>query len=110
MTETSEELPEPGYVRRIYRALGERGVLERVKGVVVGRAKAWEFDKQRTAAEKAEYRKLLNDMTIEIVRKYNPAIPIVQNLDFGHTDPQIPMPYGTHIRLDSDTKKIFATF
>jgi len=33
-----------------------------------------------------------------------------RNLDFGHTNPQIALPYGGRIRIDSSTRKIFATF
>ena len=46
LTETSEEIPPASYVCRVYRALGERGILERIKAILVGRPKAWEFDKQ----------------------------------------------------------------
>jgi len=35
-TETSEEIPSADYVYRVYRALGERGILVRVKAVLVG--------------------------------------------------------------------------
>jgi muramoyltetrapeptide carboxypeptidase LdcA involved in peptidoglycan recycling len=40
MMETSEEIPSADYVSRVFRAFGERGILERIKGIVVGRAKA----------------------------------------------------------------------
>lgn len=110
LTETSEEIPSADYVRRVYRALGERGILKRVKGLLVGRPKAWEFDKQNSAEQKETYRKQQREMILEIIRKYNPDIPIVQNLDFGHSDPQISMPYGSKIRIDTQSHKIFANF
>ena len=110
MTETSEEIPEASYVSRVYRALGERGILERIKAVLVGRPKAWEFDKQNSTEQKEEHRKQQQETILEIVRKYNSTIPVVQNLDFGHTEPQIPMPYGGKARIDSQNKKIFVTF
>jgi len=47
---------------------------------------------------------------LETVRRYNKDIPVVQNMDFGHTEPQIPMPYGNNIRFDSKEKRTFATF
>lgn len=109
-TESSEEIPSADYVFRIYRALGERGILERVKGVLVGRPKAWEFDNQKTTEQKKEYKEKQREAILRAVRQYNKAIPVVQNLDFGHTNPQIALPYGGHIRVDSDTNKIFATF
>ncbi len=110
MMETSEEIPEADYIMRVFRALGERGILERVQGICVGRAKAREFDKPRNSEERATYRKEQQDTITETVRAYNKEIPIIQNMDFGHTEPQIPMPYGGKIRIDSGNKQIFATF
>ncbi len=110
MLETSEEIPSADYVFRVFRALGERGILERVQGVLVGRAKAWEFDKQNTSEQKAEYRKQQQETVLRAVRQYNAEIPVIQNMNFGHTDPQIPMPYGNKVRIDSQNKRIFAQF
>ena len=110
MTETSEELPESGYVGRVFRALGERGVLSRIKGVLVGRPKAWEFDKRKTDEEKIAYKKAQREAIIKTVRKYNSTIPIVFNLDFGHTSPQIPMPLGRKVRIDPSSQKIIVEF
>jgi len=110
ITETSEEIPAPDYVFRVYRALGERGILERIKGVLVGRPKAWEFDKPFDSEARKIYRQEQRDIVLKAVRQYNKSIPVVQNLDFGHTDPQIPMPYGMNVRIDTDNKKVFATF
>ena len=110
MTETSEEIPSSDYVFRVYRALGERGILERIKGILVGRAKAWEFDKQQDVLQRAEYRKNQRDAVLKAVRTYNPSVTVIQNLDFGHTDPQIPIPYGMRARLNSNEKRIFVNF
>lgn len=110
MMETSEEIPSADYVSRVFRAFGERGILERVQGVCVGRAKAREFDKLRNPDERVAYRKEQQEAIIKTVRLYNKDIPIVQNMDFGHTEPQIPMPYGNKIRIDSKNKRIFAEF
>lgn len=110
MLETSEEIPPAEYVMRVLRALGERGILSEVRGVLVGRPKAWEFDIQMTAEQKTHYRSKQQEIIIQTVRKYNEIIPIVQNLDFGHTDPQIPMPYGGNVRIETPARKIFAAF
>ena len=110
MMETSEEIPSADYVSRVFRAFGERGILERIKGIVIGRAKAREFDKLRNPDERATYRKDQQETIVKAVRAYNKDIPIVQNMDFGHTEPQIPMPYGNQIRIDSENKRIFAQF
>lgn len=110
ITETSEEIPSEDYVRRVYRALGERGILERVKAVLVGRPKAWEFDKQWNSEQKIEYKQKQREVILKTIRQYNKTIPVIQNMDFGHTDPQIPFPYGKKVRIDSGNKKIFADF
>ncbi|MFN3188217.1 MAG: S66 peptidase family protein [Candidatus Paceibacteria bacterium] len=110
MMETSEELPSADYVSRVFRAFGERGILNRIQGICVGRAKAHEFDKLRNPEERKAYRKEQQEIIIKTVRAYNKDIPIVQNMDFGHTEPQIPMPYGNNIRIDSVEKRVFATF
>ena len=109
-TETSEEIPSSDYVFRVYRALGERGILARVKGILVGRPKAWEFDKQNTTEQKRAYREQQREAILRTVRIYNKDILVIQNIDIGHTDPQIPLPYGGGVRIDGAQKKIFATF
>lgn len=109
-TETSEEIPTPGYVAQVYRELGDRGILERVQAVLVGRPKAWEFDKPQSPEQRRAYREQQRKTIIDVVREYNPAITIIQNMDFGHTDPQIPLPYGANMRIDTAAKKLFAEF
>lgn len=108
--ETSEEMPTAENVSRVFRALGERGILGRVRGLLVGRPQAWYFDKQYTTEQKAEYKKAQREAIVRVFRQYNKTAPIVQNLDFGHTNPQIPFPYGKNVRIDSVNKKIFAEF
>lgn len=108
--ETSEEIPSHDYFRRVLRALGERGILKNIKGLLIGRPKAWEFDKQNSDEQKEEYKKGQREMVLEIVRKYNQNIPIVQNLDIGHTSPQICLPVGKKIVIDSINKIIKVEF
>lgn len=110
LAETSEEIPSPDYVFRVFRALGERGILERIKAVIVGRPKAWEFDKQTTPDEHRAYREAMREKILNVVRAYNKTIPVIQNFNIGHTDPQIAMPYGGKIKIDAGAKKVFAEF
>ena len=110
ITETSEEIPSSDYVFRVYRALGERGILAGVRGVLVGRPKAWEFNNQQNTEQKREYRARQRDAILKAVRMYNATAPVIQNLDFGQTDPQIPMPYGMRARIQSSDQKIFVNF
>lgn len=110
ITETSEEIPSADYVRRVYRALGERGILGRVKAVLVGRPKADSHVEKVATEKKKEYKRNQREAILKIVREYNKTIPVIQNMDFGHTDPQIPFPYGKKVRVDSVNKRIYADF
>ncbi len=110
MVETSEEIPSADYVFRVIRALGERGILANIQGVLIGRAKAWEFEKQTSFAEKIHYTKTQQKTILKAVRAYNHTVPIVQNMNFGHTDPQVPMPYGGMVRINSELQKIWVQF
>lgn len=38
--------------------------------------------------------------------EYNPDAMIVFDVDFGHTDPQLIVPYGGQIRLDGPARRI----
>jgi muramoyltetrapeptide carboxypeptidase LdcA involved in peptidoglycan recycling len=108
--ETSEEIPSHNYIKRVLRALGERGVLGNINGLLVGRPKAWEFDNQNSDEEKEKYKSDQREAVLEVVRKYNKEIPIVQNLDFGHTAPQICLPSRGNARILSSDKQIYCTF
>lgn len=110
MTETSEEMPSSDYCFRVYRALGERGILSKVKAVLNGRPQAWFFDKQLNSKEKIKFKEDQRKVILGTIRKYNSNCSVIQNMDFGHTNPQIPMPYGKKVRIDSKSKKIYAEF
>lgn len=108
--ETSEEIPTHDYVYRVTRALGERGILRKVKGFLVGRPKAWEFHKPQTLEERNEYRDKQFETIKDTFRRYNKESPIVGNIDFGHTDPQICLPVGRTIKINSYENKIWCEF
>jgi len=108
--ETSELVPEPFLVGYLLTAFGERGWLDRFSAILVGRPKAWYFDKPNDAATKAAYREAQRHEILRAVRAYNPTIPVVQNLDFGHTSPQFIVPNGGHARVLGSTRQIFFTY
>lgn len=104
--ETAEDIPEPWIVQYLLYGFGERGWLEKFQGVLVGSPKAWEFNKQLNANEKRDYREQQRKTILDAVRLYNPSIPVVQNLDFGHTDPQIMIPMGNRAEINTKDKVI----
>jgi len=95
--ETSEEKPSPLYVERCLRNYGIQGVFERITGLLFGRARDY------SDLEK----KQLDEIILSVVAKEfsRPDLPIVSNMDFGHTDPQIILPLGVLAEIDSQRKK-----
>ena len=92
--ETSEEKPSVSNVKYMLRNYGSMGVLEGVKAILFGRARSY------TDLEKAE----LEDTVVTVVRQEfgRPDMPIIANMDFGHTDPQWVLPLGVRARVDCD--------
>lgn len=104
--ETAEDIPESWLVEYLLVGMGERGYFDRFQAVLVGRPKTWEFDKQNNPKVRQKHKEDQRAAVIKSVRKYNTQIPIVQNLDFGHTDPQTILPMGRKATLDSGMRSI----
>jgi muramoyltetrapeptide carboxypeptidase LdcA involved in peptidoglycan recycling len=41
---------------------------------------------------------------------YNPDAMVVLDLDIGHTDPQLVLPYGGRVRVDGPARRIIAYY
>ena len=108
--ETSEERPTAEYVHRVIRALGQHGLLENIKSVLVGRPDTGLMDASKTDEERESYRTEQRNIILETVRKYNLTCPVIQNIDFGHTYPQIPLPLGSLAEINSKEKSIKIQF
>ena len=111
LLETSEELPTADTVTRWVRALGERGVLEAVAGVLVARPPVSEINSAIPIAdERARLRAVQRDTIIEQVAQYNPEAVICVGVPFGHTRPQWIVPHGNTIRLDGIARTVSADY
>ncbi len=108
--ESAEDIPDPWLIEYLLVGMGERGWFDEFQAVLVGRPKAWEFDKPKTTQEKKVYREVQREAVLKTVRQYNKDIPVIQNLDFGHTDPQIVLPMGNPAKIDSTNQKITLTY
>jgi muramoyltetrapeptide carboxypeptidase LdcA involved in peptidoglycan recycling len=106
LIETSEELPAATEVYKILRNMGERELLGRFAGVLVGRAKAWSFEHPNTPDQKAAYAKEQREAVLRAMAAYNPEALIVFDVDFGHTDPQVVIPVGGRVHIDGHTRRI----
>jgi muramoyltetrapeptide carboxypeptidase LdcA involved in peptidoglycan recycling len=85
--ETSEELPSAA-------------------AILFGRPKAWALDRQTTAEEKAAYIRDQREAVLRALAEYAPDTLAVLDVDLGHTDPQLVIPYGGQIRVDGPARRI----
>ncbi|GAA1907398.1 S66 family peptidase [Lapillicoccus jejuensis] len=110
LLETSEELPPADTVRRMVRVLGERGLLERVAGVVVARPPAQSFEQLRGPDERAAHRAAQRDAVLDVVGRYAPDAVVVVDVPFGHTSPQWVLPYGGLMTVDGVERRVWADY
>lgn len=94
--ETSEDVPAPETVGYWLRNYGMQGIFDRVSAVLIGRARSYSDE------AKAE----LDEMVVRVVAREfgQPELPVVSNLDFGHTDPQWVLPLGVLAEVDIDAR------
>ncbi|PSP65325.1 LD-carboxypeptidase [Halobacteriales archaeon QH_8_64_26] len=104
--ETSELIPDPAAVGANLRALGERGLLERFDGVLIGRAAARSHVEDNPPEWRADYRKRQREAIASVFETYNPEAPLVFDCEFGHTYPTCPIPIGGEVEIDPSTVSI----
>ncbi|MGN9760231.1 S66 family peptidase [Streptomyces sp. SD31] len=110
LLETSEEMPSGEEVFRTMRNMGERGLLQRFSALLMGRAKSWSFERPNSPEEAARYAAEQREAVLRAMRAYAPDTMIVFDVDFGHTDPQLVIPYGGIVRIDGPTRRITVTY
>ncbi|MEU6377858.1 S66 peptidase family protein [Streptomyces sp. NPDC046909] len=110
LLETSEELPSGEEVFRTLRNMGERGLLQRFSALLMGRAKTWSFERPNSPQEAARYAAEQREAVLRAMRAYAPGTTIVFDVDFGHTDPQLVIPYGGLVRVDGPARRITVTY
>ncbi len=93
--ETSEEMPEPDYIYFYLLNLGAQGIFNVAKGIIVGKPKEEKYYEEY----KEVYRKALKEFNRE-------DMPVLYNVNFGHSSPIGIIPYGIECELDVNNKKI----
>ncbi len=96
--ENSEEAPSIDRIKRILRNYGAQGVFERITGLLIGRGCNYDNDSKKDL-ERAVYQ--------VVVEEYGGKhVPIIANMDFGHTFPQWILPIGGMVELDTGEKRL----
>jgi muramoyltetrapeptide carboxypeptidase LdcA involved in peptidoglycan recycling len=95
--ETSEEVPPPNLVGYWLRNYGSQGILQRLSGILIARPMKYTPEMTRTLY--AEILRVLAEFGRE-------DMPVVANMDFGHTSPQMVVPVGCRAMIDPEAKRI----
>lgn len=108
--ETSEEMPAAPVVEQVLLKLGERGIIGGAAGLLMGRPKAWEWNKALSPGESAAYTEAQHEAVLSVFRRYNTNAPMVLDVDFGHTDPQPILPLGGIVEIDGLNRRLFLNY
>lgn len=108
--ETSEELPSASTVFRVLRGMGERGLLRHFPALLTARAKTWSFEHPNGPQASAQYAADQRAAVEEALKTYAPDTMAVFDVDLGHTNPQLVIPYGGVVRVDGPARRITVTY
>ena len=96
LIETSDDRPNPIYITYYLRNLGALGIFDEIKGIIVGKPQAEQYYYEY----KEVYKKVLKEFNKEM-------LPVLYNVNIGHSEPIGILPLGTEIEVDFDKKKIY---
>lgn len=91
--ETSEELPTPGYVEYWLRNYGTQGILQQAKGIIFGKPQNEKYYEEY----KESIRVIMKELSLE-------NLPVLYNLNFGHTEPKFVLPYGAMAEINCENR------
>ncbi|GKV64503.1 MULTISPECIES: S66 peptidase family protein [unclassified Sporosarcina] len=89
--ETSEEKPDPQMIRYWLRNYATQGILHKANGIIFGKPQ----DEKYYEEYKREIRSVMKEYDLE-------ELPILYNLNFGHTEPKFILPYGALAEIDCE--------
>ncbi|MGX6445730.1 S66 family peptidase [Neobacillus sp. K501] len=91
--ETSEEKPEPSYIKYWLRNYAVQGILQKANGII--------FAKPQDEKYYDEYKEAI----LTVMKEFHlEKLPILYNLNFGHTEPKFILPYGAMAEINCEQK------
>lgn len=89
--ETSEEKPEPSFIKYWLRNYAAQGILQMANGIIFGKP------------QDEKYYESYKEVIQQVTREYGlEDLPILYNLNFGHTEPKFILPYGAMAKINCD--------
>lgn len=91
--ETSEEKPAPAQIKYWLRNYAAQGILQQANGMIFGKPQ----DETHYEAYKEAILTVMKEYDLE-------NLPILYNLNFGHTEPKFVLPYGVKAEVNCQQK------
>ncbi|MBM6617784.1 LD-carboxypeptidase [Bacillus suaedaesalsae] len=91
--ETSEDKPEPDLIKYWLRNYAVQGILRKANGIIFGKPK----DEKYYDEYKEEILNVMKEFGLE-------DLPILYNLNFGHTEPKFILPYGSKAEINCEKR------
>jgi len=91
-----EDIPEffdEGGVEAFFDYLGQRGILERLNGIIIGKVN-----------EKGSFSQRGRRICRIVSERYACPLPILYGLNFGHSSPMFLLPYGALAEIDCESR------
>ena len=103
--ETSEEMPPEGFVYRFIATLAELGMLRKFKAILMAYPKA-QFCGHLPPEGREAFIVNQQNAVKSALADYESDLPVVFNMNFGHTDPQMIIPCGGMVSIDCTKQTI----
>ncbi len=94
--ETSEDEVAPDFIEYYLRNLIAQGIIDEISGIMIGKPQNETYYEEY----KEVYKKLISE------EAHRPDLPILYNVNFGHTAPMCILPFGLKVKIDLDEKQI----
>lgn len=89
--ETSEEKPAPNLIKYWLRNYAVQGILEKANGIIFGKPQDGKYYEEYKVA----IQKVMTEFNLR-------DLPILYNLNFGHTEPKFILPYGAKAEINCE--------
>ncbi|CAM5221196.1 Muramoyltetrapeptide carboxypeptidase LdcA involved in peptidoglycan recycling OS=Ureibacillus acetophenoni OX=614649 GN=SAMN05877842_12613 PE=3 SV=1 [Ureibacillus acetophenoni] len=91
--ETSEDKPEPNLIKYWLRNYAAQGILQKANGIIFGKP------------QDEKYYEEYIEVILNVMKEFDlENLPILYNLNFGHTEPKFILPYGTMAEINCNKK------
>lgn len=91
--ETSEDKPPAWFMECALRTYGIMGILDRINGMIWG--------KPMDETHYEDYKKVIKKVLAEFGHE---NLPVLTNMNFGHTEPKICLPYGAIAEINCESQ------